>query len=172
VSADGTGFKRTRPAQATARLSRGSQSALKWGDAPIQRQTLRYAAGHFTSSTQRMPNPPARFDASFIANQQRKLIAARDALSSSIARDGDEDQLLELAAHAQANESEDRAQDASVSDNNRMLVDVLTERRTSIERALAKIDEGTYGYSDLSGEPIPLDRLEAYPEALRTVGEA
>jgi DnaK suppressor protein len=117
-------------------------------------------------------HPPSRFDASFLASQQRKLIAARDALSSSIARDGGEDRLLELAAGAQANESEDRAQDATASDNNRLLVDVLTARRTSIERALAKIDEGTYGYSDVSGLAIPRDRLEAYPEALRTVGEA
>jgi DnaK suppressor protein len=118
-----------------------------------------------------MPSLHSRFDASFIASQRQKLIAARDALSSSIARDGDEDHLLEVAAGAQANESEDRAQDASVADNNRALVDVLQARRTSVERALAKIDEGTYGYSDLTGEPIPLDRLEAYPEAIRTAGE-
>jgi DnaK suppressor protein len=118
-----------------------------------------------------MPNLPSRFDASFIADQRRKLLAARDALSSSIDRDGDEDQSLESAAAGQANEMEDRAQDASVSDNNHLLVNVLQERRTSIERALAKIDEGTYGYSDVSGQPIPLDRLESYPEAVRGAGE-
>ena len=38
-----------------------------------------------------------------------------------------------------------------------------------IERALEKIDEGTYGICDISGEPIPLARLEAIPYATMTV---
>jgi DnaK suppressor protein len=47
-----------------------------------------------------------------------------------------------------------------------------TERRLEdVERALEKIEEGTYGLSDESGEPIPKGRLEAAPEAIRTVEE-
>lgn len=38
-----------------------------------------------------------------------------------------------------------------------------------IERALDKIKEGTYGVCDLSGEEIPLPRLEAIPYATMTV---
>lgn len=38
-----------------------------------------------------------------------------------------------------------------------------------IERALEKIDEGTYGVCDVSGEDIPLKRLEAIPYATMTV---
>ncbi len=38
-----------------------------------------------------------------------------------------------------------------------------------IERALEKIEEGTYGICDLSGEEIPLKRLEAIPYANMTV---
>lgn len=38
-----------------------------------------------------------------------------------------------------------------------------------IDRALEKIDEGTYGLCDLSGEEIPLKRLEAVPYAVMTV---
>ncbi len=46
------------------------------------------------------------------------------------------------------------------------------ERRVEeVERALEKIEEGTYGLSDESGEPIPRGRLEAAPEAIRTVEE-
>ena len=41
------------------------------------------------------------------------------------------------------------------------------ERRLGdVERALQKIEEGTYGLSDESGEPIPRGRLEAVPEAI------
>lgn len=38
-----------------------------------------------------------------------------------------------------------------------------------IDRALAKIDEGTYGICDLTQEEIPLKRLEALPYASMTV---
>ena len=51
-------------------------------------------------------------------------------------------------------------------------VEQVTERRlASVERALEKIDEGTYGLSDESGEQIPKGRLEAAPEANYTVEE-
>ncbi len=38
-----------------------------------------------------------------------------------------------------------------------------------IERALEKIEEGTYGICDVSGDEIPLKRLEAVPYANMTV---
>jgi len=38
-----------------------------------------------------------------------------------------------------------------------------------IDRALEKIDEGTYGVCDLSGKEIPKARLEAIPYATMTV---
>ena len=51
-------------------------------------------------------------------------------------------------------------------------VEQQVERRLqAVERALQKIEEGTYGLSDDSGEPIPRGRLEALPEAIRTVEE-
>ena len=40
-----------------------------------------------------------------------------------------------------------------------------------VGRALEKIEEGTYGLSDRSGEPIAKGRLEAIPEALYTIEE-
>ena len=38
-----------------------------------------------------------------------------------------------------------------------------------VERALKKIEEGTYGICDISGEDIPMARLEAIPYATTTV---
>ena len=38
-----------------------------------------------------------------------------------------------------------------------------------IDRALEKIEEGTYGICDLSGDEIPIKRLEAVPYATMTV---
>lgn len=53
-------------------------------------------------------------------------------------------------------------------------LDVALEKRLGrrlqlVERALEKIQEGTYGLCDATGEPIPKGRLEAIPEALYTV---
>jgi DnaK suppressor protein len=44
-------------------------------------------------------------------------------------------------------------------------------RLREIERALARIDAGTYGISELSGEPIGFERLSAVPWARFTVAE-
>jgi DnaK suppressor protein len=41
----------------------------------------------------------------------------------------------------------------------------------ALERAEARLEEGTYGLSVQSGEPIPDGRLEAFPTAERTVEE-
>lgn len=38
-----------------------------------------------------------------------------------------------------------------------------------IERALEKIDDGTYGKCDITGDDIPIKRLEAVPYATMTV---
>ncbi|HEY7197198.1 MAG TPA: TraR/DksA C4-type zinc finger protein [Gaiellaceae bacterium] len=41
----------------------------------------------------------------------------------------------------------------------------------AVARAEKRLEEGTYGLSVASGEPIPDERLEAYPTAERTVDE-
>jgi DnaK suppressor protein len=45
----------------------------------------------------------------------------------------------------------------------------LERRLRNVERAMQKIEEGTYGICDDTGEPIPRGRLEAVPEAIYTV---
>ena len=45
-------------------------------------------------------------------------------------------------------------------------------RIAAIDRALKRLDEGTYGKSVLSGDPIPDDRLDADPAAELTISEA
>jgi RNA polymerase-binding transcription factor DksA len=52
-----------------------------------------------------------------------------------------------------------------------LLVVASPGRLGEVDRALQKIEEGTYGLSDDSGESIPRGRLEAVPEAIRTVEE-
>ena len=45
------------------------------------------------------------------------------------------------------------------------------EQLAALKRAEARLEAGTYGVSVVSGEPIPDQRLEAYPLAERTVEE-
>ena len=45
-------------------------------------------------------------------------------------------------------------------------------RLANIDRALKKIELGTYGLSDKSGKAIPKERMEASPEEVLTVEEA
>jgi DnaK suppressor protein len=47
----------------------------------------------------------------------------------------------------------------------------LKQALEAIERAEARLEEGTYGVSVVSGDPIPDERLEAIPWADRTVEE-
>ncbi len=51
------------------------------------------------------------------------------------------------------------------------LGDQLREELAALERAEARLAAGTYGLSVESGEPIPDERLEAYPLAERTIAE-
>jgi DnaK suppressor protein len=51
------------------------------------------------------------------------------------------------------------------------LSDDLREELAAVERAEARLADGTYGLSIESGKPIPDERLEAVPAAERTVDE-
>jgi len=51
------------------------------------------------------------------------------------------------------------------------LADDLREQLAAVERAEARLADGTYGISIESGKPIPEERLEALPTAERTAEE-
>jgi DnaK suppressor protein len=48
----------------------------------------------------------------------------------------------------------------------------LVRRLDAVHRAVARLEQGTYGRSVRSGEPIPDERLEADPAAELTIEEA
>ena len=111
-------------------------------------------------------------DQEFIARQMQRLQELRAEIKR--VHDG-----LEEDERFRAEEEEDFTQhdsgDMSQSLFTREVdatVEEQVERRLqAVERALQKIEEGTYGLSDDSGDPIPRGRLEAIPEAIRTVEE-
>jgi DnaK suppressor protein len=118
-----------------------------------------------------MPQQQANLSDTFIAQQRTRLEAMRRQVLGG-EEDTTADERSDEEEHGEeAEEFEDAAQDMAQNEVNQALHDVNDQRVADIERALEKIDEGTYGLSDESGEPIPQARLEAMPEAIYTVEE-
>jgi len=110
-------------------------------------------------------------DPKFIDKQRQRL----EALREDILR-GEREDLAEERAYGEEHgdeiaEPEEGAQRMTEFEIEQSLHDVEAPRLRAIERALQKIEDGTYGLSDLSDEPIPKARLEAVPEALFTIEE-
>ena len=66
----------------------------------------------------------------------------------------------------------DAAQPLTAEGMDDAIAESLRSRLDAIERALQRLDAGTYGRSVRSGEPIPDERLEADPAAELTIEEA
>ena len=118
-----------------------------------------------------MKRAKSELDAAFIEKQRQVLLRLRATLlTATQAAEADEAEVNVQNASGAA-EYEDDAQrlDALERDGNLVVRDV--DRLERVDRALKKIEEGTYGLSDMSGEPISRARLEALPEALLTLRE-
>ncbi|MGA8218591.1 MAG: hypothetical protein WB771_08505 [Solirubrobacterales bacterium] len=68
-------------------------------------------------------------------------------------------------------DSGDQANELEQTDTENALRADLRQTLDAIEKAEARVEEGTYGVSVVSGDPIPDERLEAIPWADRNVGE-
>lgn len=68
-------------------------------------------------------------------------------------------------------DSGDQAQDLEQDQTDEGLRQDLERTLEAIQRAETRLEEGTYGVSVVSGDPIPDERLEALPWADRKVDE-
>jgi DnaK suppressor protein len=66
----------------------------------------------------------------------------------------------------------DEAQRLTSEATDQAFLDDLRDRLAALDRAERRLEEGTYGRSVLSGEPLPDERLRADPAAELTVEEA
>jgi DnaK suppressor protein len=118
-----------------------------------------------------MSDAPQHLDPKFIETKRLELTSLRDALRKSADATELEEDGVKDASVAQPREFEDDAQKLDALEKEGVLVNRTVERLSRVERALAKIDAGTYGFSDVSGERIPKERLNAVPEAITTLCE-
>jgi DnaK suppressor protein len=115
--------------------------------------------------------------ASFDAAQARQRLESERArvtdlissLRDEIGDTGEADQLGELAAYDQhpadqGSETFEREKDLSI-------LERLETELAEIEAALQRVDDGTYGIDEVTGDPIDPARLDAVPTARTNVGE-
>jgi DnaK suppressor protein len=118
-----------------------------------------------------MSPPTSRLDKTFLARQKRRLTELRQKMLQVRRGEQSEEAANNAETRDQAREYEDDAQKLTSLELQGNLEAADDDRLSNIERALQKIEDGTYGLSDASGAPIPIDRLEAAPEALYTLAE-
>ena len=110
-------------------------------------------------------------DRQFVERQRERLVGLRDELVRI--REGvsaDQEDLGETEGDTTL-DSGDLSQDMFTREMDASIGEQVERRLGEVDRVLQKIEDGTYGLSDDSGEAIPRGRLEAVPEALRTVEE-
>jgi len=111
------------------------------------------------------------FDKAFIRQQRERLDTLQTDLTNATRADESEEMQLHDQSSNVAQESEDDAQKLTQLEIDGELVSRNLRRLEPVERALKKIEDGTYGLSDESGETIPRERLEAMPDAIYTLAE-
>ena len=111
-------------------------------------------------------------DDGFVQQQRQRLEELRGELTRlRDGLEGDQQNLAEAEGDMTENDPGDMSRSLFTREVDATVEEQVERRLQHVERALQKIEEGTYGLSDESGEPIPKGRLEAVPEAIRTVEE-
>lgn len=118
-----------------------------------------------------MTDKGPRLDPAFIEKQRQKLTRIRAALLEAAQGDEADEANMKSDTDPGPREYEDDAQKLAMLELERQLLRRDLDRLARVDRALKKIEDGTYGRSDLSGQPIPRERLEAIPEAICTLAE-
>lgn len=105
-----------------------------------------------------------------IARLRKKLTAERRAIEKRIsARESD----IMDTVRDEDGVGDDQDEGLRVYDREDEIVsnELDVQQLEQVKKALARIDAGTYGLSEVSGKPIPLARLEAVPSATTLVNE-
>ncbi len=106
-----------------------------------------------------------------LLDEKTKLETEREQYAGPDREDSEKGASGELSG-ADMNSPADQATDLFDRERDQTAIENMDRMLAKVNRALAKIDEGTYGLSDIDGTPIPEARLEALPYANLTVEQA
>lgn len=118
-----------------------------------------------------MATENAGLSAAFVAQQRKQLETLREQLLGMEQNREVEVRALTEEYGDEPREWGDEGANMAQIEIDQALHHVGDRRLATVERALEKMREGTYGLSDASGEPIPRARLEVVPDAIYTVEE-
>ena len=93
---------------------------------------------------------------------KEKLLAEKARIEAEIATVSGPTNMIDESIDADPNEVADKIEEF---DTNFAISDDLKLSLNDVQAALDKIEAGTYGICEVSGDPIELDRLEANPAA-------
>ena len=97
-----------------------------------------------------------------LAYFKEKIIARKEAILRALSDGHSEDYVSE---QSMMGDTVDQANDAILSSSSASHRQHDEETLCALEKALARIENGTYGYCEVSGDPISLARLDAFPAA-------
>ncbi len=106
-----------------------------------------------------------------VEEARKRLVAERSEVSALLS-DTESAGQQDREAEDDTGDWADSAQPLTAQGEDDAIAESLTNRLAAIDRALQRIDAGTYGLSVRSGQPIPDARLDADPAAELTVEEA
>lgn len=106
-----------------------------------------------------------------LLDEKTKLETEREQYAGPDREDSEKGASGELSG-ADMNNPADQATDLFDRERDQTAIENFDRMLAKVNRALAKIEEGTYGLSDIDGSPIPEARLEALPYANLTVEQA
>ena len=108
-------------------------------------------------------------DKAFVEKQRQRLLERREQLEQMRRGTGETERERTQEYQDAQPDSGDQSQYIFEREMDATLGQQFYRELEDVNRALEKIQEGTYGLDDDSGEIIPRGRLEAIPEAIHTV---
>jgi RNA polymerase-binding transcription factor DksA len=152
----------SRPARRTPSASSLTPSLLS--NAQFERVEIPPPRGHSKDGIAYTKD----FDIKFLKAQRDELIARRQAELARATRLEDEaTSIIEDGEMGDVQFDDEGGEGDTMvvqRDLDRLLSTQARQTILDIDAALARIEVGTYGYSSISGMPIPRERLEAIPE--------
>jgi len=106
------------------------------------------------------------------ADRARARVLAERAEVQSLLRGTEAAGQQDREAENETGDIADRGQPLAAQGMDDAVAETLRDRLAALDRAVRRLDDGTFGLSIRSGLPIPDERLEADPAAEVTVEEA
>lgn len=113
------------------------------------------------------------FDKEFLLNQKQALLEEKSRLESELANRGQEKKGIKgdykATYQEYGDDEESNAQEYAQTETNIGIVEKLEHKLSNVNAALERIEKGTYGIDENTGDIIDKKRLQANPSAKENI---